>query len=378
MKNLTNLLLVVAVVFVVLGCCGKRSVISSQKDCLSADGSQIALTDMYGGVTLIDSKTGNILTKKESEKDGKDLDFGVALCTQNNEIFSVYSNLLVNLKDNRRIEHKVKGRVFDLIDKETLLTFLGGELTTDSDGDYDRARPLELYLEKLGQDTENLKPIIVTLEKFEGVRKEAFHYWIKPLRLLDSENLLLIVGATPQSYSQTPTETNVSPEPWGFYVFNLKTEQAKILGTIKKADVDINFNRSPKTSTTKNGRLISLFTFVETGNVFAVYDTKQDKEIIRKSIEDGEIYGVIFSSDETKIAVGVKYLRGEGKMRTQYFTNIYDIKTGSLVKAIPLNVDAENLFDFRNDELILFSHKKILKLNINTESKIWETTYFDK
>jgi hypothetical protein len=362
MKNLTNLFLVFVVVLVVVGCCGKRFVTSSKKDCLSADGSQIALTDMYGGVTIIDSKTGNILTKKESEKDGQELSFGVALCAQNNEIFSVYPNLLVNLKDNRRIEHKVKGRVFDMINKETLLTFSGGEPTTDSDGDYDRSRPLEIYLEKLGEDTKDLKPITVSLDKFEGVRTLALYYWIKPLHLLDSENLLVIAGATPQTYSQTLTETYVSPEPWGFYIFNLKTEQAKILGTIKKADADINFHS---------------FTFVEPENFFAVYDTKQDKEIIRKTIGEGEIYGVIFSDDETKIAVGVKYYRGE-KRRVQYFTNIYDIKTGDLIKSIPLNFEAEGLFDLRDDELILLSSKKILKININSESKMWETIYFDK
>ena len=202
-----------------------------------------------------------------------------------------------------------------------MLTFSGGERTLDSDGDYDRSRPLELYVEKLGQDTRELKPIIVSLDKFEGLRKESFDYWIKPIRLLDQENLLLIVGVTPRSYSQTPTESSVFPEPWGFYVFNLKTEQAKIIGTVKKADVEINFNSSPKVTSTRDGRLISLFTFIEAGNAFAIYDTKQDKEILRKSLEDGEIYGVLFSADETKIAVSVKYFRGENKTRAQYLTN---------------------------------------------------------
>ncbi len=378
MKNLTNLILVVAAMFVVTGCCGRQVVESFGKNCVSPDGSQIALTDMYGGVTLIDSKTGNIVTKKEPEKEGQDSDFGVALCTQTSSIFAVYPNRLVNLKDNQRINHQVKGKVFDLIDKDTVLTFLGGELTTDSDGDHIKTAPLELYVEKLGQETKDLAPITVPPNKFEGIRKEAFNYWIKPLRLLDKENLLLIVGPTPRTYSRTPTENYVFPEPWGFYVFNLKTEQAKILGTTKTSDVEINFQGLPKITSTKDGRLISLFTFGEPGNTFAIYDTRQDKEILRKSVEDGEIEGVIFAGDETKIAVMVKYLRGQNKSKAQSFINLYELKTGTLIKSIPLNFEAETLFDFRNDELILFSHKKILKLNINTEGKIWETVYFDK
>ena len=377
MKNLANLLVVFAIVFVVMGCCGKGVVNSHRKDCLSADGSQIALTDIYGGITLIDPQTGRIITKKETEKDGRDISSGVALCTQHNDIFSVYPNVLVNLKDNRRIGHRVKGTVFDLVDKETLLTFTGGSASLDSDGDYGSSRPLELYLEKLGQETKDLKPIIVSLDKFEGVKKDARQYWIKPLRLLDHENLLLIAGAFPRGYSRTPNETGLFPEPWGFYVFNLKTEQAKILGTIKEADAEINFNGSPKVSLTKDGRLISLYTFLDAGNAMAVYDTKQDKEIFRKSIEDGEISGTIFSNDETRVAVRVKYLRGE-KKRVQYFVNIYDLKTGDLIKAVQLESDVGAFLDFRENELILSSHKKILKMNIDTESIIWETVYFDK
>jgi hypothetical protein len=140
MKNLTNLFLVVAAILIVLGC-GKRFVGTAKENCISPDGSQMALTDMYGTVTVIDAKTGNIVTTKEPERDGQETSWGAAFCTQTNEILSFYPNLVVNLKDNRRIKHQVKGKVFDLIDKDTVFTFSGGELMTDSDGDYARARP---------------------------------------------------------------------------------------------------------------------------------------------------------------------------------------------------------------------------------------------
>jgi hypothetical protein len=378
MKNLTNLLVVLAAICLVWGCGFRRTVDSAGKDCLSADGSQIALTDMYGGITLIDSRTGKILSKKETEKDGPESGFGVALCTQNNEIFSVYPDVLVNLKDNQRTAHQVKGNtIFDALDEETFLTFSGGILTTDSKGRYDRARPLEIYLEKLGQETKDLKPLMVGLDKFEGLRKDASEYWIRPLRLLN-ENLLIIAGARPQTYSQILGEITVSPEPWGLYLFNLKTEQAKILGTIKKADAEINFHDSPKVSSTKDGRLISLFTFVGEGNSFAIYDTKQDKEIMRKTIKDGEISGVTFLNDQTKIAVLVKHNQGSQNNRVQYSANIYNLKTGNLMKTISFNFNPSGVLDFRNDELIILNHQKISKIDVNTEGQIWETVYFDK
>lgn len=380
LKNSTSLISISVILFIVLGCCGKRFVTSYKEKCITPDGSKIAMTDSFGGITIIDSETGEILQKKEYEEKGEEIFFGVAVCTGENEILAVYPNIIENLTSKKRFDHSVKGTVFDKISRNKLITFTGGTLLGDSDEGYINANPLEIYLENLGENTDDIEPIIAEYKQFTGLEKVSFEYWIKPIRLMDGENLLVVAGSVPSSsYSNDGSgneDFSVRPDPWGFYTVNLKTNKIKLLGSTKKGNEEISFVEKPKITSTIDGRYIGIFTYFDRNGTFTVYDTKKDSELFKKTVdEDESISDILFSKNEKQIiAIVLDYSRNK-----KYLAKIYDSGTGELIKDLPLGYDSKYILDFRDDEIITHDdNDTVVKTNAETGKEIWKTKYFDK
>ena len=375
-KNFAGLFSIFGILLITLGCCGKlwEGGLSHKQNCVSADGSKLALTNSYHYITLMDAKTGEVLRTNKKERDYEREKLGgsgAAFCPGKGEIHVVHPKKIVNWENGEEIEHATDSTVIDRFGKDSLLTFRGGTMKTDSDEGLFPSEPLEIFIEEFGADPTNFKKIELGPDKFEGLKKDKRYYWIKPIRLLDNEELLILAGISPTSYSLGMGEDSVEPEPWGFYKLNLQSEKIKRLGDVKKSDVEIHLITEPQITSNENGGLVAFYNYFEGANGFIVFDTANDKELFRDFSNDKmEIKSLLFSQDGRKLAVGSKW------PSTRYRVLIYDVETGKNIKKISLDSDFAYLLDFRDDELIIFDQwEKIFKINIETEKRVWDVKY---
>ena len=371
-KNFTGILSALIVLFIGLGCCGS-SITTSHKDaCVTPDGSRIGVIDWSGRTALIDTKSGKILSSADDESAS-----GAVVCSGNNEVISIYNKFAQWLTSDKRIERThTNGKTIGITGDGKLVSYTGGR---SSSSDNDWGAPLEFYLTDIGNTSKDIKPTVVPLEKFEGVRKNARSYYILPVRLISSDELLIVAGAVPASYQYGEgIETKVSPEPWGFYLLNPQNGNIRPYGSTRTGDTEINFIDAPRAYSTSDGKFLALISGFHIGNAVVIFDAKTDKEIFRQRMPDEyEITDVILSEDGSQTAVAVKHYK---KMRNgtsaDYKVKIYDLRRKEEVKEFSIKNNTPYLIDFRGNELIINHYSdSISKLNTETGQTILEIKF---
>lgn len=375
-KNLDGILAVLLALFIGAACCGRPGTYSHKDFCVTPDGSRIGIKGMLGETALIDAATGRIAGRADDDSAS-----GAIVCSDGGEVISVYNKLAVRLAGEKRIEQAaVRGKIIGITRDREIVSYSGGRSHTS---DSDRGEPLEIYLKKLGDMSEDAKPSVkVSLDKFEGLRTTAGSYYILPVRLLSGGELLIAAGAVPGAYQYGDNiETKVSPEQWGFFTLDLQNGKVRKYGATKTGDAVINFLDPPRVFATADGRFLAVMSGYHTGNALAVFDAETDREMFRRPADDDfEIMDVIVSEDGTRAAAAVKYYRQLRRGTTvDYRVKIYDVGAKEEVKEIPIKNVTPYLIDFRDNELTVSHYSdSVSRIDTQTGETIWETVFPEK
>ena len=378
-NNSSGIMAFFVLLFIGVGCCGEGFITSQKQACITPDASKIAIADWNGVVTMLDAETGKIVKRKEREGVTGG-DSGIVVCTKDNEVMAVYPEIAVSLTNDRRAERRGREKIIGSIGNDKLVGYSGGVMTTDSDGDYFPGRPLEIYLEELGEIPKEKKPLVLQLEMFEGTKKNAVYYWISPVRLLEDNKLLVIAGARPQGYGYGQnTETYVNPESWGFFTVDPEDGNISKHGSTKMSDSEIHLLYTPKAVSTLDGRFIALASGIYNEYYVAVFDTKADREIFRKAASENKEFGdLILSKDGKYLAVAVKHNSGGENDRVYYAVRIYDIETKEELSDFVVGDSTFYFVDLREERLIVHDHQMISKFNVTTGKAIWKKEYLEQ
>jgi hypothetical protein len=385
-KNIS--LTFVLLVLVFWGCSNDNFFSSYNNSCITPDGKKIGIITEDTERIFLDAETGKILSRanSKSEKEGRIGNPGNLLCSEDNQVFAVYPEKIINLA-NGSDRLRSGGKPMGLIGKEELVSYGGGKMSPNSTGnreadaplretEYYKGEPLAVYLEKIGKRPEKNKPLSLPLSQFEGVRKDAYYYWIIPFRLSEDKKLLVMAGGLPEEYDKKG-KYQVQPEPWGFFKVNPEDGEIEPFGKIKTGDTEINLLVPPRHSATFNGNVIAIATNVYNSYSFAVFDSEKDEEVLRKTLPEGEsIEGILLDRPGKRVAAVVKYLLEREKDRIQYSVRVYDIQTQKKVSEFAAGEETPNLVDFRDNEIIFNKYPAtILKADIKTGEPVWETNY---
>ncbi len=379
----------IILVLILLGCTSDDSYFSSyDNSCVTPDGLKIGIIVRDPSRILLDAKTGKIIKREKSKEEGEGRigSPGHILCSDNNEVLAIYPKAIVNLVNGSKIRRS-GGKPIGKIGEDKLLSYSGGEMERYASGskapgapirpsDYYKGEPLELYLENLSQQNNKNKPTSFPLTKFEGVKKDAFYYWILPIRLLEKGELLVIAGRLPEEYNEKGN-FEIQPDPWGFFKINPENNEVVPFGKTKMGDSEINLFVPPKRSATSDGKIIALSSAVYTDDTIAVFEMENDKEIFRKKFFEGEeVVDILLDEKGERIAVTIKYSLERKQDSIQYSIRIYDIQTGKELKEFAAG-DSPSLVSFKKNELIFNNYPaEILKINTSTGENIWKTDYF--
>ena len=365
--------------FIVAGCCGEGFITSQKDACITPDGSKMAVADWRGVITMLDAETGEILKRKEREGDSGE-DSGVAVCTNGNEVLAIYPEVAVSLTNDRRFERRGREKVVGSIGNDKVVSYSGGVMLHDSDEDYFSGRPLEIYLETLGEIQNEKKPLVLQLDMFEGVEKDAIDYWIAPVRLLENNKLLVIAGAQPEGFRYGKgKETYVRPASWGFFTVDPEDGNVSELGSTKMSDSEIHLLHTPSVVSTPDGRFIALESGIYSESYAAVFDTQSDLEIFRKAAPKNTVFrDLILSKDGKNLAIVVEHIRGAGNDRVYYAVKVFDIKTGEGLYDFEVGDSTPYLVDLREEKVIVHDHETVSRFDVTTGKLIWEKKYLEE
>jgi hypothetical protein len=154
---------------VLWGCTEDHFFSSYDSSCITPDGSTIGIIVRDASRLLLNAKTGEVhkREKRGSEKEGDVGNPGHLICSEENKVFAVYPKKIINLADGseRRCDG---GRPIGFIGRDTLISYGGGRMSANSTGRREegaplrtpgwyRGKPLDLYIEKPGQNPEKKK-----------------------------------------------------------------------------------------------------------------------------------------------------------------------------------------------------------------------------
>lgn len=380
MKNTGNLVILLTIILSVAFACKTTDKIDSHfAGCVTANGEKIGI-GFKRKVFVVDAKNGQILKTSEAEKKQ-----GAVVCSQQNNVFAVYSDEVVNIETGEKYPRRIAGStVIGVNSKNNLVGYEGSKIKKGS------GKPLKILVEKPNDQTDDLKLFELSPEKLDAVKRNKSSFLTLPVKLLDNNELLVFAGGKTRTIP-ADEQAGLDPDIWGFYKVKLENGEITQTKAIDKAIESVNLFNLPNTDATANGKVAALSSMGNDGKVVFVFNTETGEEVFQKSfdekIETGEnslelreISSIALSKDGSKLAVAgvwADFARGRSKKELRIF--VYDLQEGNEIANFTVEGDKADLIGFDGKEMILsFDNKSIAKINAETGEELWKTQLVER